>query len=716
MTFFERGGAEVMKVFWGNPAAGIAMRTPIPDAAFSGTGIISTAPPVTTSDVTTAPVLATNTTTSNITSTTAAPIEAISLGSTVNMLIINGTPRALGRYPNTRLMTVHSHSGSNNIRSNDLPSSPNWTGAEVVIRKNRFVLDRQRITSHNGNELNFSESGAEPENSFGFFIQNHPQTLDAFGEWYFDPNSKKVRVFFGSENPNSYDVKATAADVLLTSFSSSYISFDNITFMGANRLGLDIRYAQQVSFTECELHYVGEDGVAVENMVNFTMERSRVENIANIGFRELGTNHTVVRNSIFNNIGAIAGMGKHRGAYTGFETYGSNILIEFNTLTNIGYNGITFMGNNITIKNNFIDRFGFVKDDGGGVYSYRAPSGAYGRRVTGNVILRGLANGEGTNSPGWRPMYGVFMDDDANNVEVTNNTVQDCGAGIFIHNAANILLEGNMFYDNVKQVYITTDQVAAGAATRNVTSRHNMFISKYADQHTGNYETSFNDLPLFGTFDNNIYARPIDDDKTIFVSYVNGSRVYSHLDLQGWKNLFGKDGSSQKSRVRLPAGSNPDQHMRFEYNASASSRHISLGETFLDVRGNSYTEITLQPYTSIVLIKANNAIRAATQATNVSTNSLESLNSAPAAGMTIFPNPASAQVDVSFTVPDNSVQKVDLVIRSASGATMSTMSVSANGGAANRIKVDVSRFAPGTYLVNILNKGRVLHVKKFIKL
>jgi hypothetical protein len=296
--------------------------------------------------------------------------------------------------------------------------------------------------------------------------------------------------------------------------------------------------------------------------------------------------------------------------------------------------------------------------------------------------------------------------------------VQDCGAGIFIHNAANILLEGNMFYDNVKQLYITTDQVAAGAATRNVTSRNNTFVSKYSNQYTGDFETSFNDIPLFGTFDNNIYARPIDDNKTIFASYDNGGRIYAYLDLQSWKNLFGKDGSSQKSRVTLPAGSNPDQQMRFEYNASANSRNISLGETFLDVRGNTYAgEITLQPYTGIVLIRASSAIRSATQGSNVSVmNPLESLTDPSAANMTIFPNPASAQIDVSFTVPNNTVQKVDLVIQSANGATMRTMSVPANGGAANRVKVDVSRFAPGTYMVNISNKGRVLHVKKFIKL
>jgi hypothetical protein len=37
ISFFENGGDQVMKVYWGNPSAGIDMHTPIPDAAFGQT-------------------------------------------------------------------------------------------------------------------------------------------------------------------------------------------------------------------------------------------------------------------------------------------------------------------------------------------------------------------------------------------------------------------------------------------------------------------------------------------------------------------------------------------------------------------------------------------------------------------------------------------------------------------------------------------------------
>jgi hypothetical protein len=37
----------------------------------------------------------------------------------------------------------------------------------------------------------------------GYFFQNHLQTLDQQGEWYYDSVAKRLYVFFGSTNPNN---------------------------------------------------------------------------------------------------------------------------------------------------------------------------------------------------------------------------------------------------------------------------------------------------------------------------------------------------------------------------------------------------------------------------------------------------------------------------------------------------------------------------------
>src|SRR6187549_2607541 len=82
--------------------------------------------------------------------------NAVSTLSRVNIVVINNVNTAMGRWPNTGYSTIDSHSGNYSITDNSLPASPNWTGAEVVIRRNRWTIDRSSISSHSGNTINYS--------------------------------------------------------------------------------------------------------------------------------------------------------------------------------------------------------------------------------------------------------------------------------------------------------------------------------------------------------------------------------------------------------------------------------------------------------------------------------------------------------------------------------------------------------------------------------
>ena len=55
--------------------------------------------------------------------------------------------KQLGRYPNSNAadngyLTFESHVGKTSITDNQLTSTINWAGAELVIRSRRWVLDR----------------------------------------------------------------------------------------------------------------------------------------------------------------------------------------------------------------------------------------------------------------------------------------------------------------------------------------------------------------------------------------------------------------------------------------------------------------------------------------------------------------------------------------------------------------------------------------------
>lgn len=134
-------------------------------------------------------------------------------GSILTGVYSNSNQLALGRYPNYNAPnkgynTIQSHSGNTQITS--LESLANdWTGAEIVIRTVQWVIDRSTITSKNGNVLNFNATPYAPQDKWGYFIQNHPATLDQDGEWYYDQSTKKISIYSTQGNPENNTVEAT---------------------------------------------------------------------------------------------------------------------------------------------------------------------------------------------------------------------------------------------------------------------------------------------------------------------------------------------------------------------------------------------------------------------------------------------------------------------------------------------------------------------------
>jgi len=122
--------------------------------------------------------------------------NAVSTLSTCEMVTVNGVNTAKGRYPNftntnNSYLFFQSHTGSTSITSSSLTGTPDWTGAEAVVKTTLYTLHRCRITSQTGSTISWSvATDFEPTNGFGFFIQADARTLDVQNEWYFNPTTK----------------------------------------------------------------------------------------------------------------------------------------------------------------------------------------------------------------------------------------------------------------------------------------------------------------------------------------------------------------------------------------------------------------------------------------------------------------------------------------------------------------------------------------------
>ncbi|MCU7550617.1 Ig-like domain-containing protein [Chitinophagaceae bacterium LB-8] len=590
-----------------------------------------------------------------------------SLGSTVAMVTMNGLAQELGRYPNSNASNKgylnFESKGTNSITDNELPSSPNWAGAEVVIRSSHWSLDRMNITSHSGHTIAYSPAASYSlKAGFGYFIQNDVRTLDKQGEWAYKASTKKLTVHFGSSTPSSYQVKASVLTNVVYISGYNYITFDNLTFEGANDDALYIKSSTGTQVLNCNILNTGNNGIEATSTTKLLVENSTIDYSNNNGiFLTGGNSYTTIRSNAIKNSGIFAGMG-FNGANNsvGLRDNGNNSLIEYNTIDNSGYCAIRFTGNYSTIKNNFITNFCFVKDDGAGIYT-GSPDKVerVGRKITGNIILNGIGAKEGTTDKTTLQASGIYLDNYTANIDITDNTVANCGkVGIYVHNAHKLNIRNNTSFDNNSgQLQFTFDNT--GARITQINMKNNIFVSKTKTQTVGYFYTYLgsSDINSFGTLDSNYYARPIDDNSTIRTAtgLYTSSQVISARTLSGWQTAYVHDDRSKKSPKTLSSTVDPNSYLRLEYNASNTSKTIALDATYIDMKNKTYSgSITLAPYASAVLMKTSSSSTGTTAPNQAPTVTITS----PKANAT-YTAPASVRLTATAADADGSISKVE---------------------------------------------------------
>ncbi|NLA50386.1 MAG: hypothetical protein GX876_13125, partial [Bacteroidales bacterium] len=278
---------------------------------------------------------------------------------------------------------------------------------------------------------------------------------------------------------------------------------------------------------------------------------------------------------------------------SGMMICNNDCLIKNNVIRNIGYSGIKLLSTvkTIIIQNNFIHDILLTLNDGGGIYIVGE---GVSKKIDGNVILKVHGNITGTPHQGRTIARGIYLDANSTNVIVSNNTVAHCNeAGYMIHRSQKNQFENNISFNNEWGIYF---QNTTGGKIRDNHFNNNVFIAKTISQLALKFHSVTDDIPLFGTADNNYYARPVNDDN-VFQTYspLTGSK---YRTLEEWQIFTGQDLNSKKSPIVLTDTAD----INFYCNPGTSNIVISLAKPMVDIKGTKYTgSITLMPYSSIIL-------------------------------------------------------------------------------------------------------------------
>lgn len=535
---------------------------------------------------------------SNIWESTAAVTSL----SDVKIVTVNGVNTPMGRYPNPNAansgyLTFQSHFGSTSITSNGLTGTPNWTGAEVVIRPNRWILNRCEITSQSGGTIVFSPATSyTPIDGFGFFIQDDVRTLDSQNEWFFDPATKKLKIY-SSYNPG--DVKVCTVDDVVT-VNASYVTIQDIAVTGANDNLLTSDGVQRTNLVvqRCDISYSGGSSVNGLLFDYFTFSANTVRYSNNNGMTTGTGDHITVTDNTIEHIGIYPGMGTliYHAISTGENT---DVLIARNRIYNVGYVGISFYSSNCRVINNLIDTYCKVLDDGGGIYTYTGARAAMENdTIRGNIVLNGIGARDGSAGNMTSTAIGIYLDSNSKNVEVSHNTVANSDTyGMLLNNPNSISIHSNTIFNCSPAIRFTRFTGQQVVALNTVTG--NKMIAKMPSQKMFVAVSAEEDLSSVGNFDQNYYCSPIDDTALLF-STSQPSAPYQDRTFSSWKTYLGKDGNSRQSPKVLTSGDD----LAFAYNASSSPIAVTLPFPGVDASGNRVlTTTTLQPWTSVVVFK-----------------------------------------------------------------------------------------------------------------
>jgi parallel beta-helix repeat protein len=523
--------------------------------------------------------------------------------STLNLVVINGVNTPVGRYPNNGFLHFQSHNSVYSITSSSLSGSPNWTGANVVIRANRWTFDKKRITSQSGGTLYYSNGQTEPINNFGFFIQDDRRTLDMPGEWYYNPATKKLDIY-STTQPNN--VQVTTVETIISSIRQNYVSIDNLDIRGANSSAVSIEISDHPRITNCDISFTGVFGLVVTNSSSYAdIEHNNFTDCgsSSIYSNDSGPYYTIKYNNIKRS-GLISTILPHD--YSGAAIYSpsNNAVIEYNQIDSSAQDGISFRGSNVQVRDNFINYSCLVRDDGGGIYTGFA--GETGKVIDGNIILNSKGNASGSASTEIHAS-GIYVDDLGNNITISNNTVANSSsAGIFLHNANNITVTNNTIFNSGSPGSFITGslclQADRSSTVKGLNITNNIFFTENPDQLCLFYFSAADatDVKSFGVSDRNYFVDIFGKDPSVIIRPSLSNPGYL-LNLSTWRTWSGKDANSKPS----PKVISNVNDLRFEYNPSTQSKSIPLDATYIDAKGNQFSgSITLAPFSSAVLIKS----------------------------------------------------------------------------------------------------------------
>jgi parallel beta-helix repeat protein len=557
--------------------------------------------------------------------------------STCYMVTINNVAYPMGRFPNADAanqgwLSFDSHTSTSITDNNTHLTPSDWVNGEIVMRTCRFGLDIGTLSAVSNPSASattftilqrsldsFSYKSSQWQDGSGYFMTNNPNTLDQFGEWWYNGATKRIRVCFAGNNPNLFNVQLSAVDKLIEPRASNII-FRDLKIAGANRYGVwqDNPNIRNQQYINCNFVQNGIDALLLANKRNITIDSSTfIANGSNgISFNYHDTDCAVM-NSYFDYNGFYAQSLRLDDKITNgdailFVSEGcKGVRILNNTIKHNGYQGIFFMADSSLVEGNYIDSVVFHMDDGAAIYHVGSRNGSsalinHGDTIRNNIVQRSIGAALAAPSPLTWQGTGIYLDDRSNGTYVIGNTAAFCGYyGIYLHNAFNMKVIGNKVIGNtLAQIGLADDAVdQANAHVVNNLFRRNQVQCTAASQRLYMLGNSDNAFSTMADTDSNFNSQPFQTTNYGFKNWFGqGSICCANFTIATWRSTFNWDKATKQEPVTIL---NPNQIIFQANEDNTQSKFLRFcGLYYQTLEGTTFRyNATLPPKQSVIMYR-----------------------------------------------------------------------------------------------------------------
>ena len=539
----------------------------------------------------------------------------------MNNFFVNHKEQTLARYPNDHQYLTLDSAQQFYLKDASITSiSPSLvSNSKICIHSAQWCWEKTGVQSVAGDKITYS-SGVTLNaiSQYGYFLYDNILHLDTAKEWKYDSTSKLItymppagqnlsqQTCEGSVYTNGILVGALAG------VSASYIIIKGLSFEKQSSSGVAISGAnnQYIKIDSCNFARQYNHGIN---------DKGKYNEVSNSYFREVdgiavfvnatGGNSTIHHN-VFRNIGEFrnSGIGTQVNLSAINAAFRDSCYIHHNDIDSTGYCGISVDGKNHLVEKNIIKNAMLLNNDGAALKTY----GFNSSNITfkNNFISTSDGNTEGTDN-GVFVTPAIYFDNESHNSLAQDNTIYNrTKKGFFLNSGTqDNTIRGNVIYGFNFGVDLNGDSAHVGAANwpamKGMVVKDNKLFALTSGSisiRQTDYSNSYTGVVI----DSNYYFQPYN---TLYALRNPGPL----LTFPQWQST-GNDPHTLVDNFKWATGI--DSSKIFLNPTDNTVTQDLLGWKWKDLSGNIVTSLTLQPWTSKIMIRTNVAN------VNVSVNSV----------------------------------------------------------------------------------------------